>query len=170
MAAVLAALGFLLVLGLLQLHGIEEQLITQGRQIRTLGEAVDRLGARSPAAGPTSATGSEPASAQTLHAGVADFLQPSDEEPPPRGARLDGKLVRGWASGDPKGFNPMIENAADLSELIEQYAALPIAERNVCTDPRSGTEASPAAWRSRTTSRNSSSTSGRACSGTRRRA
>ena len=44
-------------------------------------------------------------------------------------------LTRGWPTGDPKGFNSLLESFADLSEYIEAYAALPLASRNSWTNP-----------------------------------
>jgi peptide/nickel transport system substrate-binding protein len=136
---VYSAFGGLLVLvvfGLVQLNRIEKKLIVQSQEIRALGEATDRLSRGGPverAATETSAA--EPMPAKVLHPDVPNFLKPRETHWPPQGATLDGTIVRGWASGDPKGFNPMIENAGDLPELIEAYAATPVADRNLWTNP-----------------------------------
>ncbi|MBM4362157.1 MAG: hypothetical protein FJ104_05715, partial [Deltaproteobacteria bacterium] len=68
-------------------------------------------------------------------AGTPNFLGPKEKRWPPDGAPDGGTLTRGWASGDPKGWNPLLENAAELTELVEAYAAAPLADRNSFTDP-----------------------------------
>ena len=73
--------------------------------------------------------------AHVLHPDVPNFLKPRDKHWPPAGASMVGTLARGWSSGDPKGFNSLLENGAEVGELLEQYAALPIADRNVWTNP-----------------------------------
>ncbi len=133
-----AGLGLVLlvlVVVLFQVNTLEKRFITQGEQLRALGEASERLmagGVRVKGGGATaSASGDE----KFLHPEVENFLQAADTHWPPPGADLDGVLTRGWSSGDPKGFNSLTENAAELSELIEAYATLPIASRNSWTDP-----------------------------------
>lgn len=131
------ALALLLGTGIYQLHHIEQRLISQGQQIRALGEAIERgatAGPRtSPGAHGAATTTEEPT--KVLHPEVPNFLKPRDKHWPVPGARLGGRLVRGWSSGDPKGFNSMLENAAELGELVELYAAASLADRNVWTNP-----------------------------------
>lgn len=133
----MGGLALLLGVGILQLHFIEKRLVVQGQQIRALGEATEKLVSqerRSMTAQATAAVDDEQPE-KPLHPDVPNYLKPRDKRWPPPGAETDGTLVRGWASGDPKGFNPMLENAADLSELISFYAAPSLADRNVWTNP-----------------------------------
>lgn len=138
---VLTALGVLLLLGLfvaVQLNRIERKLVVQSQEIRALGEATDRLSSSGGIAADrrrSENAGNAELPAHLLHPDAQNFLKPRDTHWPPPGASLDGTLVRGWASGDPKGFNPMLENAAELPEAIEAYTAVPIADRNVWTNP-----------------------------------
>lgn len=126
----------LVIFGLVQLNRIEKKLIVQSQEIRALGEATDRLSRGGPVERTaTEAPQAEPMPAHVLHPEVPNLLKPRDTHWPPPGASLDGTIVRGWPSGDPKGFNPMIENAGELTEAIEAYVAMPVAERNVWTDP-----------------------------------
>jgi peptide/nickel transport system substrate-binding protein len=88
-----------------------------------------------PSNAPTTNADAVPPGVKVLHPEVENFLKPPEMKLPPPGARLDGTLVRGWPTGEPKGFNPIIENAAELSELVEAYCALPFASRNGWTNP-----------------------------------
>src|SRR5688572_14709324 len=135
--ALLALVTLLLGLVLLQMNNLEERFIAQGKQLRALGEATDRLasGGIAVASGSKTQTADIPPGVKVLHPEVPNFLGEKETHWPPKGAKLDGTLVRGWASGDPKGFNSLIENAADLSDLIEQYVGSMLAMRNVWTDP-----------------------------------
>src|SRR5689334_12511018 len=135
---ILGALGGVLSVGVfvaVQLNRIERKLVVQSQEIRALGEATDRLRGTRTVERQSSGSESAEAPAHVLHPDVPNFLKPKETHWPPPGATLDGTIVRGWASGDPKGFNSMIENAADLSEGIEAYAASPIADRNGWTNP-----------------------------------
>jgi peptide/nickel transport system substrate-binding protein len=135
---ILGALGGVLSVGVfvaVQLNRIERKLIVQSQEIRALGEATDRLRGTRTVERQSSGSENAEAPAHVLHPDVPNFLKPMETHWPPPGATLDGTIVRGWASGDPKGFNSMIENAADLSEGIEAYAASPIADRNGWTNP-----------------------------------
>ncbi len=144
-AVVLLLLGLagLLVFLLFQFDNLERRLIHQSHQLQALGDATDRLtgqverlvraGGVDTAALPREAA-STPA-AMLRHPEVENFLEQSDSRWPPAGASTTGVLVRGWSSGDPKGFNPLIENAADLNGLIALYVASSLADRMVWTDP-----------------------------------
>lgn len=119
---------------LFQVHNLERRFITQGEQLRAIGESTERLmagGVRVKSGGATAASDNE----KFLHPEVENFLKPADTHWPPPGATLDGELKRGWPTGDPKGFNSLLESFADLSEYIEAYAALSLASRNSWTDP-----------------------------------
>src|SRR5690349_23739574 len=133
----LALVLVLLVVVLVQLHRVEARFIAQGQQLRALGDATDRLSAggvrvASQAAAPTEAA---PPGVTFRHPEVENFLKKPDTTWPLPGASLDGTLFRGWATGDPKGFNPLLENSAYNTEYIELYAAQSPAGRNVWTDP-----------------------------------
>jgi peptide/nickel transport system substrate-binding protein len=114
-------------------HNLERRFITQGEQLRAIGESTERL----MAGGVRLKGGSAPAASDEkfLHPDVENFLKPADTHWPPPGATLHGELKRGWPTGDPKGFNSLLESFADLSEYIEAYAALSLASRNSWTDP-----------------------------------
>lgn len=133
-----AGLGLVLlvlVIVLFQVNNLEKRFITQGAQLRALGETTERLmagGVRlKGGGGPATGDGDQ----KFLHPEVENFLKPADTHWPPPGATLDGVLTRGWPTGDPKGFNSLLESFADLSEYIEAYAALPLASRNSWTNP-----------------------------------
>jgi peptide/nickel transport system substrate-binding protein len=138
---VLGTLGLVLVLlvvVLVQLHNLEKRFIAQGQQLRALGDATDRLaagGVRTSSAGPAPAEDAVPPGVTFRHPEVENFLKKPDTTWPPPGASLDGSLLRGWATGDPKGFNPLLENSAYNTEYIELYAAIAPAGRNVWTNP-----------------------------------
>jgi ABC-type transport system substrate-binding protein len=121
---------------------MQQLLLAQGQQIQALGEASERLAAAggvrvaAPSSSATAATQpAAPPGVKLLHPEVENFLKPADTHFPAPGSELNGTLVRGWGSGDPKGFNSVIENAAELTELIETYAGISLAKRNVWTDP-----------------------------------
>jgi ABC-type transport system substrate-binding protein len=132
----LALIVLLLAVLVLQVHRLQQLVIAQEQQLQALGEASERL-ARGGVRVASRATDGQaaPPDVKLLHPDVENFLKPDDTQFPVPGSALDGVLLRGWSSGDPKGFNALTENAAELTELIETYATLPIAERNVWTDP-----------------------------------
>ncbi|HEV8549956.1 MAG TPA: ABC transporter substrate-binding protein, partial [Polyangiaceae bacterium] len=144
-AAVMGAFGLVLVLlGVLvvQVNHLEARLVTQSQQIRALGDATDRLsagGVRVSTSGGSSKgdTGGDepPPGVKFLHPDVPNFLKPADTHFPAPGASLEGTLLRPWDTGDPKGFNPLLENSAYNVELIENYAAVSLASRNTWTNP-----------------------------------
>src|SRR5690348_5001172 len=124
---------------IVQQNHLEARLIAQGQQLRSLGEATDRLaagGARVAAAGTAAAPSDAPPPGVTFrHPEVPNFLKPADTHWPPPGANTDGALVRGWDTGDPKGFNPILENSGYNTELIVVYADLSLASPNNWTNP-----------------------------------
>jgi ABC-type transport system substrate-binding protein len=69
-----------------------------------------------------------------LHPEVPNFVTEEEMKWPPEGASTDGELSQDWPTGDPKGFNLMIENSADVSELAN-YIVDSLASRNSWTDP-----------------------------------
>lgn len=54
-----------------------------------------------------------------------DFLgtDPDDPEYPPQAAKWDQGEIGRWFGSEPKGFNFIIENSADITNYIEQYVA-----------------------------------------------
>ena len=139
-ALTLGALGLVIVmLGvvLVQQNHLEARFITQGQQIRSLGEATDRLAAGGVrvASGPATASDAAPPGVKFLHPEVPNFLKPADTHWPPPGANLEGTLRRSWDSGDPKGFNPLLENSGYNVEYIENYVGYPVASMNAWTNP-----------------------------------
>jgi peptide/nickel transport system substrate-binding protein len=138
-AALLGALALvivLLVVVLLQVHHLEQRFITQGQQLRALGEATDRLsaGGLRPQVGPA-ATSNAPPGVKLLHPEVENFFKPADTHWPVPGASLDGTFVRGWWTGDPKGWNPLLENSSVPIEFAEYNVVYQLGERNAWTNP-----------------------------------
>ena len=140
---VLAVLGIFV----FQIDNLEERFILQSKQLRALGEAterltgrIDRLSAQIDSEG--LAIGGRPrtrgddayADVKLLHPEVPNFLEPHDFRLFGDQAENGGPLLRGWPSGDLKGFNVITENAADLSQLAF-YAGSSIASRMIWTDP-----------------------------------
>ena len=146
--------GVLLLLGLalvlmavvvFQIDNLEKRFIVQSRQLRSLGDANDRLASqierlvgeirsgRLRAAG--AGTGPAEPRDDVLHPEVPNFLEPHDFSGPGAEATRDGTLIRGWSTGDPKGFNPITENSAYLGTLIENYVGASVARRMPWTDP-----------------------------------
>ncbi len=142
-ALVVGAFGLvLLLLGvvLVQVNHLEGRLIAQGQQLRVLGEATDRLSAggikvASGGSAPAAASDGAPPGVKFLHPEAPNFLKPADTHWPPPGASLDGVLVRPWDTGDPKGFNPLLENSAYNYDFVRNYAELPLAGQNSWTNP-----------------------------------
>jgi len=151
----LAAVTLVLVLlgiFVFQLDNLDERFILQSRQLRALGEANDRIVSRldrlsqqiesgdlQVSAGAGTGTGRDPRDAyahvELLHPEVENFLS---EEPfvyPSPDATLDGTLARGWGSGDPKTLNPLLSNAADVSDGLLAYVYSGLARRMAWTDP-----------------------------------
>jgi peptide/nickel transport system substrate-binding protein len=136
------AAGAVSVLGLLtaaalQLNAVEARLSTQSQQLRVLGEATERIAARleQVQSGGVTASTPAPSLAGVLHPEMKDFLHPKDVHWPPPGAKTNGTIAVDWPSGDPKGFNPVIENAGDLAEKLGVYIESRIALRNRWTNP-----------------------------------
>ena len=137
-AFALVANAVLLGVAVFQLHGVEQRLVVQGQQLRALGEATERLSSQGPRTGTITKdapTAEDEPPPRILHPDAPNFVKPRDKHWPAPGAPVGGTIFRGWASGDPKGFNPLTENAAELGELIEAYVAAPLAGRNDWTDP-----------------------------------
>jgi len=148
-APLLAAILVLLVIYVFQINTLETRMIEQEKQLTALGESSDRLrievqklgkqiqsGAFQVANSGTSkgSDGSEEDSARWLHPEVDNFLEPMDYVITLPEAETDGVLYRGYGS-DPKGFNPLIENANDLSSSIVAYVGIGVAGRHSWTDP-----------------------------------
>jgi peptide/nickel transport system substrate-binding protein len=134
----LALVLLLLVVVLVQLHRVEKRFIAQGQQLRALGDATDRLMAGGVRAASTGAIPTEdaiPPGVTIRHPEVENFLKKRDITWPAPGANLDGTIHRGWATGDPKGFNPLLENSAYNGTYLELYAGQSAATPNVFTNP-----------------------------------
>ena len=137
---VLAVLGVFV----FQLDTLEERFIQQSKQLRSLGESTERLAGRVERLGSliraeglsASATGGARVLAQdeqyslakVRHPEVPNLLEPHDFQLFGPEAKSGGPLLRGWPSGDLKGFNPIIESAADLSNLAHYTAASLVGE------------------------------------------
>jgi ABC-type transport system substrate-binding protein len=140
-AVIVGALGLvivLLVVLIAEVNHLEARFIVQGQQIRALGEATDRLassGVRVVGGAATGASDAAPPGVKFLHPDAPNFLKPKDVHWPPPGASLDGVLNRSWDTGDPKGFNPLLENSGYTIDLIENYVAYPLASMNAWTNP-----------------------------------
>lgn len=140
-AVTLGALGLVVVLlgvVIAQMNHLESRFIAQEQQVRALGEATDRLAARgvhvAEAAGATPSD-APPPGVKFLHPDVPNFFKPKETHWPAPGANTEGVLVRGWDTGDPKGFNPLLESSAYGTELIENYVAYPLGGMNAWTNP-----------------------------------
>ncbi len=140
-AVILGALGLviaLLIVLVAQTNHLESRLIVQAQQIRTLGEATDRLaagGVRVVGGGSNVPTDAAPPGVKFLHPDVPNFFKPKDVHWPPPGANLEGVLKGAWDTGDPKGFNPLLENSAYNYEFIENYVAYRLGDMNAWTNP-----------------------------------
>lgn len=141
-AVTLGALGLVVVLlgvVIVQMNHLEARFIAQEQQVRALGEATDRLAAGGARVAEAHGVATEPDAAppgvKFLHPEVPNFFKPKDTHWPPPGANMDGVLVRGWTSGDPKGFNPLLENSAYNVEYVENYVAYGLGAMNAWTNP-----------------------------------
>lgn len=139
--ALSSAVLLLLVISVVQLNALEKRASTQERQLKALGESTEKLvgelGRLKTGGTAQKATSSADDCEidKVLHPEVENFLKPAGLKWPPPGANMNGVLKRGYPYGDPKGFNWMVENAAELNELTVNYAGLPIAARNKWTNP-----------------------------------
>ena len=135
-AAAAAIVGLLLV-SALQLHAVEARLSTQSQQLRVLSEAAERMAAKLDRVqgGGAAAPSTQPSLADVLHPEVKDFLSPKATHWPPEGAKTNGAIAVDWFTGDPKGFNPLIENDAYVNEKLRNYVESPLAQRNRWADP-----------------------------------
>lgn len=124
-----------------QLDALEERVIVQNQQLRSLGESNERLArevSRIQAGGASAAKSARNEGCPTdgfLHPDEPNHLGSSDYTGAPPGAVLDGIFTRGWPSGDPKGFNPMLVNEAELANLVQNYVDVGLASRNKWTNP-----------------------------------
>jgi ABC-type transport system substrate-binding protein len=134
----LALVLVLLVVVVLQLNALEARFITQGQQLRALGEATERLrrGGATAVESPSSRSPDEiPPGVTVLHPDVENFLKPKETRWPPAGATTNGVLSRGWEYGEPKGFNILLESSGVLFDCIYPYALGRFGLRNFWTDP-----------------------------------
>jgi peptide/nickel transport system substrate-binding protein len=133
----LAFVAVLLVVVVLQLDALEERFITQGQELRALGEATERLrrGGFEARAASSAAPDAIPPGVTVLHPEVENFLKPKETRWPPPGATTNGVLARGWEYGEPKGFNILLENSGLLFEYVYPYALGRFGLRNFWTDP-----------------------------------
>src|SRR6185503_5214864 len=122
-----------------RVRGLEERLGEQGRLIRTLGEATERLGGGNAHLGrpPTSVDDESPTGTKVLHPEIENFLKPAETHWPPPGAATDGVLGRSFEYGDPKGFNILLESSQILEDRIYSYCRIRLAEPSSWTDPES---------------------------------
>lgn len=124
-----------------QLNSVEQRLTTQASQLRALGESVEKLAAQRvrPGAsidpGASSAAAGEYSDVKVLHPDVPNLLSPRNDPKPPEGVNTEGVLVREWDSGEPKGFNALTDNYADLSYKLLNYTVSSLGERDGWEDP-----------------------------------
>ena len=112
--------------------------MTQSQQLRLLGETTERVAAqleRVRGGGSASAAPDETSLEGVLHPELKDFLQPKETHWPPPGAKTNGVIAIDWPSGDPKGFNPITENAGDLSDKLSTYVESLLVRYNGWTNP-----------------------------------
>jgi peptide/nickel transport system substrate-binding protein len=133
------ALGLgLLGIAALQLHAVEARLVTQSQQIRALGEATERMAAQLERVRGGVAGQAQPAAPSiegVLHPELEDFLKPKETHWPAPGANTNGKVAIDWFTGDPKGFNPLIESFSDLPDKLLSYVEGELAKPNFWSDP-----------------------------------
>lgn len=138
-AGAVTALG-LLAVSALQLHAVESRLVTQSQQLRLVAEATERMAAqleRVRGGGGVSAANATESHGNVRHPELPDFLKEKETHWPPPGASTNGIIAVDWPTGDPKGFNPIVENAVDLSDKLLNYVESSVARRNSWTDPDS---------------------------------
>ena len=136
-ASTVAIIG-LLAGAALQLHAVEARLLAQSQQLRVLGEATERMAARLDrlqGGASLAATPEQPALGNVLHPEVKDFFSSKETHWPPPGAKTNGIVVWDWFSGDPKGFNPLLESSSDLRDKLRSYVEASLGQRNRWTDP-----------------------------------
>src|SRR6188768_3746891 len=151
------AVGSVVIVGLLaasalQLHAVEARLVSQSQQLRVLGESTERMASEltrlktaGPASGASSASADPSVGVRLRHPEVPNFLKERDLHWPPPGAKTTGGITVDWPSGDPKGFNSMLENAGELNDKLFAYVESSLASRNGWSDP--DTYAGDLAWR-----------------------
>ena len=140
--------GILIVLAFqgFQLQNLEERLILQSRQLQALGESSDRLGARvaelargglsiSDGSAPVLRGEAEYADIEVRNPERPNLLAPDTSSYANPNVPQGATLYRGWASGDPKGFNPLTENAAELSMKVEHYVLEGLSNQLTFSDP-----------------------------------
>lgn len=139
--SLLGLCALLLGFGVLQLHSLQSQVIIHAQQLRALGEQSDKISSQLERlntvglVAPAAETTKQPyPNVKLLHPEVPNFVTEEEMKWPPADATTDGVLARGLSSGDPKGFNLLIENSADLSDLAN-YVVDSLAARNSWTDP-----------------------------------
>jgi peptide/nickel transport system substrate-binding protein len=131
----------LLAVSALQLHSVEARLATQSQQLRALGEATERMAAKlervqgGVVGASANAAARAPSLANVRHPELPDFLTAKETHWPPPGAKTNGVVAVDWSTGDPKGFNVIIENAAELNDKLRTYVESRLAQRNKWTDP-----------------------------------
>jgi ABC-type transport system substrate-binding protein len=139
--AALAAL-VLLILASFQLQAVESRLAVQSQQIRVLGETTERVvaelkriqGGGGASSGVNTSADAEYADVKVLHPEVPNFLKPKETHWPPPGARTDGVLSVDWPTGDPKGFNSLLENSLD-QRVLDNYVTSSLARTARWTNP-----------------------------------
>lgn len=129
-----------------ELKKLEEAQQRQAAELQRIGEALDRRdrafmqavdrieaalssGTVRPSATAMGPRRPERPEREWLHPEVENYLVPEDYPISSVEWPNDGELVRWWGS-EPKGFNPITENSADLSEYVEAYVAPGLAERH----------------------------------------
>ena len=137
LAGTLSIVG-LLAVSALQLHAVESRLLAQQQQLRVLAEATERIASKLDRVQggvlPASASAAPPREG-VLHPDVKDFLSPKETHWPPPGAKTNGVIAMDWFTGDPKGFNPILESAAELNDKLRGYVESRLAQRNRWGDP-----------------------------------
>jgi peptide/nickel transport system substrate-binding protein len=132
----------LLLLATFQLQALESRMAVQSQQLRVLGETTERVVAElkrirggGGASVPIGDGGSdEYAGEKVRHPEVENHLKAKQTHWPPEGAATNGVLTQGWASGDPKGFNALLENSLDM-RVLDNYTGSSLARPNRWTDP-----------------------------------
>lgn len=138
LAAVLVVLGVVV----FQLDTVERRFIAQSTQLAEVAEALRRAGTPraaqpdpAPAAGATARGASDGQGTRAWrHPEVENFLRPAGYSLRTPETKDGGRIVR-WYGTDPKGFNVLLENAADVSDAIWAYVGAALAQRQAWTNP-----------------------------------
>jgi len=140
--AVTVFIALLVVLAIVQMDGIEGQLITLNGRLAAIDEKVQqqqheltrlhktiKKGALATSIVHATKQPVEAPERKWLHPEVDNFLEPDPFEFVVDDAQFGGSLTR-WYGTDPKGLNPLLENGSDVREFVKAYVAETLADNH----------------------------------------